>query len=333
MSPQSTYITNTSTNSKSEEEFIQEPPFAIQVEFVEGCNLRCSFCGLNGIRGKENNLKFMHSDTVEVICDGISEANWNSRIEFAMHGEPTLHPSLIPIVDDFRTRLPRHHLMMTSNGGGLLKDPTRLVDALLENLNVLALDNYENVNIVSKIIASYKGIHTPIQYPSDRRGNPHRKRKYTEHDLVVVQDISNAAKGTHSSINNHCGAGAPLNNEAEGKRCAKPFREMSIRWDGSIAICCNDWRGVYKIGNVNQTKIYDLWQHPRLQAARRFLYHGQRSFTPCLGCDAISYRPGLLPDHMGKVELPLPTKEDQAIVDQALAGKPYTLPVLRSWEH
>lgn len=28
-----------------------------------------------------------------------------------------------------------------------------------------------------------------------------------------------------------------------GKRCAMPFREMAIRWDGSVALCCDDWRG------------------------------------------------------------------------------------------
>ena len=32
--------------------FYQDPPNAIQVEFVEGCNLACSFCGIQYIREK-----------------------------------------------------------------------------------------------------------------------------------------------------------------------------------------------------------------------------------------------------------------------------------------
>ena len=31
----------------------QDPPNAIQVEFVEGCNLACSFCGIQSIRENE----------------------------------------------------------------------------------------------------------------------------------------------------------------------------------------------------------------------------------------------------------------------------------------
>ena len=29
---------------------MQEPPFCIQFELTEGCNLACSFCGIQGIR-------------------------------------------------------------------------------------------------------------------------------------------------------------------------------------------------------------------------------------------------------------------------------------------
>lgn len=310
----------------------QAPPFCVQVELVEGCNLRCGFCGLNGIRGKENNYKFMTLELATHLSRAIRDTEgWNPRIEFAMHGEPSMNPNMIPALATFRENLPRAHLMMTTNGAGFLKDPTR-IDAALQYLNVLAMDWYEGVAIVPKLLESYKGSIVPKRYPQNMDANPHRRRGYNEHDWVVIQDIAVATKGTHASLNNHAGAGAPKNDSAAGKRCAKPFRELSIRWDGNVAVCCNDWRGEYKCGNVWDQTLDELWHNRAFVAARRKLYRGERDFGPCAGCDALSYRPGLLPDQRGKETMMAPTQADEKVIENALAGNPYTLPVLRLWE-
>lgn len=305
----------------------------MQVELTEGCNLRCTFCGLNGIRGKENNYKFLTLDLAARIVDRLNEAGWLPRIEFAMHGEPSMNPNMVPILRLFREGLPKAHLMMTSNGGGFLRQPTQLIDDVLLYLNVLALDAYENVNIVPKLLAAYQGKHSPQFYPREASANPHTRRKQGEHHLVIVEDITVATKGTHATLNNHAGAGAPKDYSAQGKRCAKPFREISVRWDGSVAVCCNDWRGEYKCGNLVQHSLEQIWQSAAFRAARRKLYHGQRDFGPCNGCNALSYRPGLLPDQKGKRSLPLPTILDEQAIRQALAGGTLSLPVLRPWEY
>ena len=310
----------------------QEPPFAMQIELVEGCNLRCKFCGLNGIRGVNNNFKFMGLPLARKIVSEIAASGWNPRIEFAMHGEPSVNPNMITILKTFRKGLPKSYMMMTSNGAGFLKSSTKMIDLSLKYLNVLALDNYENVSIVPKILKTYKGIFNPLHYPSNRGANPHTRRLPNQHLLVIVQDISKASQGTHSLINNHAGCGAPKNDSGEGKRCAKPFRELSIRWDGNIAICCNDWRGTYKCGNIMEESLEDIWNNPAMTAARKRLYRGKRDFGPCDGCDAISYRTGLLPDKMGKETMPKFNARDAEAMDDAMRGDSYTEPVYREWE-
>jgi len=298
---------------------------------VEGCNLRCSFCGLNGIRGKENEFKQMSLRHAEDIADQIAELGWNPRLEFAMHGEPSAHRKLDTVLRKFRSRLPNHHMMMTSNGYGFLSDIT-LVDQVLESVNVLALDSYDGIKIVPRILKRYEGKHDVRYYPKDKTANPHKRRKPSERLLVVIKDIDSATSGNHATLNNHAGAGAPKNDRLQGKRCAKPFREMSIRWDGNVAICCNDWRGVYKCGYAVDEGIEEIWNGPEFVAARKKLYNGQRDFGPCDGCDAASYRTGLLPDKMGKQELSGPSESDLVIIEEACAGRSYTEPVLRDWE-
>lgn len=307
----------------------QDPPFCIQIELVEGCNLRCPFCGLNGIRGKLPDLKCMTLQTIQSIGHNIESTGWNSRIEFAMHGEPSLHPRLIEMLQNIRKILPKHSLMMTSNGAAFAHNP-QLADLCLEYLNVLGIEAYEHSTLCKRFTDRYKG--DLRFYPRDKKANPHRRRKLSEHEVVIIQDIAKATKGTHASLNNHAGSGSPPNNRAVGKRCAKPFRELSIRWDGNVAICCNDWRGIYKCGNVLEQSLTEIWHSPSFVAARRKLYWGLRDFGPCLGCDALSYRPGLLPDQRGKRSVPRPTASDLKAIEKALSGQSYTTAVLRPWE-
>lgn len=333
----------------------QEPPFAIQVEMVEGCNLRCTFCGLNGIRGKENNFKFLTLETAERIASEIARCGWTSRIEFAMHGEPTMNPQCLEIIATFRRLLPRHPIMMTSNGGGLLKGaPFSMLACLDAGLDTLAIDEYQDIPIVGKLkksiceqlgLESLKGIKSLksqsqhgdgkdihlFNYPDDDDGNPHQRKSYKR--LIFIRPINLNTSGTHASLNNHAGAGAPKDWSQAGKRCAKPFRELSFRWDGGIAICCNDWRGDYVIGNITNTPLEQLWLNERFAAARKKLYHGQRDFGPCDGCNATSYRLGLLPDKKGKEALPEASADDYDVIAAALADGPLTQPIKRPWEN
>lgn len=322
----------------------QDAPFAMQIELVEGCNLRCPFCGLNGIREPKNhNFKFMKPAVLASVLHQTVQLNWRPRVEFAMHGEPTMHEDYVSMVRVARESAPDLQLMMTSNGGGLLRGRGAIynIAQLFEaGLNVLALDDYAGIMICTKIRAQMKEYKEALaeagvqiyEYPRDPMGNPHMRRAKSAMVVTLIEDISKAAKGTHASLNNHAGAGAPKNDSMQGKRCAKPFREISIRWDGNVAICCNDWRGLYKCGNVHTEGLEAVWNGAAFVAARKKLYHGERDFGACDGCDAKSYRTGLLPDKFGKVKLPRVNTEDERAIKQAQTGAPYTKPVLRPWE-
>lgn len=319
---------------------VQEPPFAVQVELTEGCNLRCTFCGINGIREKKDmTWKFMSLATAERIAVQISSAGWNSRIEFAMHGEPTLNPEAASIIKAFRSKLPKANLMMLSNGGGLVSAAVEKISQLFAaGLNTLGLDEYKGILLVPRIRdqLSLKGPFAELtdgdvrwyDYPRQPEGNPHQR--VPSKRLVFIAPIDESTEGTHADLNTHAGCGAPPKTIAA--RCAKPFRELSFRFDGNVALCCNDWRGTYQVGSIHDLSIEGIWQHERMQAARKKLLRAERDFGPCAKCDAVSYRPGLLPDKKGQQSLPLPTETDELIIREALEKGPYTAPVMREWE-
>lgn len=315
----------------------QTPPFAVQVELVEGCNLACSFCGINGIREHAGGpYNFMTEKTAGRIAYQIYTAGWNPRVEFAMHGEPTMHPEVVARVKQFRTHLPKQQLMMTSNGGGLLRDIS-LIDQLFDaGLNLLVLDDYKTVKIVPKLLERYKGSRPVFEYPANLEAAPHRRWPRGTQAIIRVADLwtsdNEKRKGTHTKVDNHAGCAEPPPVTPLAKRCAKPFREMSFRWDGKVALCCDSWRGEYYCGDINKAYITEIWNSPEFQAARRKLYAKERTFDPCRKCDKVSYRTHWLPDPKGNETLPAPTAEDEALIKSVSRRKLLSTVVLRPWE-
>lgn len=317
-------------------------PYAIQIEPVEGCSLACSFCGIQSIRENgadaEMNIhgknsapyKFMSLETVEVIASEVARLHWNPRFELAMHGEPSMHPKIGEIIAILRKHNPKAYIMMTSNGSGMLKDAPQKVKNLFDaGLNTLALDDYKHSggwvpNIRKQMDEDILGEvkFTRHEYPADSDGNPHHR--HNKKKLVFIHDISENTTGNHTLTNQGGSSFAAVKGSLE-ERCAKPFRELSVRWDGAVAICCDDWPGVYKIGNVNELTLDAVWYHPHFEAARRKLYTANRAFGPCKGCNVRTARNGLLPDKLGKSEMEPSDAESLRYIGTALKGRVFTI--------
>lgn len=289
----------------------QDPPYSIQVELNEGCNLGCNFCGLRGMR--ENGTKpwkRMKRDTAQRIIEEIKRVGWHSRIIFSMHGEPTLNPNVVKIIAMFRKALPTTVMSMMSNGYGIVhgfgdisteQTISERVGKLMEaGLNDLIIDYYSAKGDAKTIEDALKGSEFKIEHlaPKVPLYSPR-----AGHFRVLFNPPIQKEGAINRHLCNHCGAAGPLDMSYQGKRCARPFRELSIRYDGSVAICCNDFRGEYPIGNIMDQSIEDIWYSKRFEAARILLYAGRRSFKPCLGCNALSHRVGLLPDGRGKQDM------------------------------
>ena len=288
-------------------------PFNIQIEFTEGCNKRCYFCGIRSIRKKpKEDLIFMQDKTLKNIIK--SMVNWipTTRIELAMHGEPTLHPNYLGYIATLRRYLPKAQIMLTTNGLNWIgKIETEARKALKAGCDFIVLDTYKPER--TEIHAELKKITSIeiVDYYETRKSpysNYHRKLNNT---IFVMDDIALHQDGDkRRTILNHAG-----NNLIDPKiiakkaTCTNVFREISVTAEGNVNICCMDFGSEYVCGNVNTKPLKEIWHGKEFMSARRLLANKERIFTPCVRCNkSAGARVGLLP------KMEKPTNEDYKVV-------------------
>lgn len=311
----------------------QAAPFTIQIDLAEGCNIRvprpdgteglCWACGLNGIRSAPGDYKFMSVQTAEILATQIKDAGWNSQLLFAGFGEPSMNPKVFEIIATFRKFLPKQYMVMLSNGARFCKEGA-IEELFKSGINTLAIEDYDGG--LGDTVKWPEGREV-INYPANKEGNPHQRSR--KQRLVFLTDISSETKGTHSVLNNHAGIGLPP--KKVKARCAKVFREVSVKWDGHVSICCIDWRRETDFGNVCDEPLNVIWNNHMFQAARRVLITGERDkIDICSRCDHPSYRVGLLPDKFGKEKLEPYTEEDTKLLG---SNSRVRIPIVqRPWE-
>lgn len=316
-----------------------DPPYVVKIESTEGCTLACAFCGIQTIRengadratmtnGKASGpFKFLTPEIVDKIGADMARHGWTSRIEFTLHGEPTANMRLPEFIRILRRHLPKNSIMVTSNGSGLRADPETRITALFDaGLNSLFLDDYRHSVFLDKIKPWLLYCAYPVYHYPEEKITLHQANK--DQRIVVIHDISENTSGTHQLTNQGGHSGGPAT--VLMKRCGKPFRELAIRHDGNVAICCDDWTGTYKVGSILDTDIDELWHSDRFEAARRLLYAADRRFGICAGCDVKTFRNGLLPDRMGKLSMPAPDDEARKVTREAVSGASFTPRVRKS---
>lgn len=309
-------------------------PNTVQFELVESCNRNCSFCGTQGFK-KE--FKFISKEVLLKQCKLVQESGYNPRILLAGHGENALHPKFLSCIKLMRKTMPKAWIQILTNGVSVKKDLNSICDMFRAGINDITLDEYKDSKFdreeIQKLLEEFKATDgIDVEFQIMGKGVPlYASKNYTKHRLLIIPAIDEAEITTSRNLTNHCGAGAPPNKRYKDRVCTRIFRELVFRWDGAVCMCCQDFRGEYYVGNVMKAKtLDDLWRHPRLEAARRILYHKGRTFYPCSICDLMPMREGLLPDYKGLDTMEEPTEADYEIV--ALKSKVRTTRVPRKWE-
>ena len=235
----------------------------IEVETINRCNGNCSFCPVNH-SADPREKKVMTKELFERIVYQLEEINYAGRFTTYSNNEPLLDERIVEFNQFARKHLPDARMHMFTNGTLLTLDK---FIALTDVLDELIIDNYHQE---LKLIKPCEQIR---EYCEE---HPELKKKVTI-SLRKPQEILTSRGGT-----------APNRKELVeyGKdRCALPFKQIIIRPDGKISLCCNDALGQFTLGDAGNEKLLDIWYGSRFQMVRKCLYEGRENWGNCKNCD------------------------------------------------
>ena len=197
----------------------------------------------------------------------------------------------------FRKALPKAQIQVTTNGakmrnGNMLYALRALFNA---GVNFVILDTYEpeRTDLRKQVFSSKltkEGIKV-IDYQKDTTLSPYHNHKNKISNTVFVFDDLSIVSGDirQRLLHNYAGnsKSIPPTSSPLVKKCARPFRELAVCWNGDVCICCEDAGHEFVCGNVFQPKqtLQTVWNNPPFQAVRKLLFHKNRSFSPCHRCD------------------------------------------------
>jgi radical SAM protein with 4Fe4S-binding SPASM domain len=62
------------------------------------------------------------------------------------------------------------------------------------------------------------------------------------------------------------------------------FDKLSVHYDGSVRVCCNDFDGITNLGNVNEAPLSEIWRHPQMEEYRKRLSANEYGGKLCGSC-------------------------------------------------
>jgi radical SAM protein with 4Fe4S-binding SPASM domain len=249
----------------------------LQIESRSNCNRACWFCP----RTYDRSGKYLdaaghpvfHEMPTEKIIDLLDQAQamgFRERVAFYHYSEPLLDKRNIMLAREARRRGMKPYL---HTNGDVLKHDDSLCDAVksVYGLIVVGLYDYE----------TNEELETAKQYWLNKLAG----------STIEFSPIGPMGVGSAHSI------GVPRALVPTDRRmsvpdlrydnapCHRPLIRMLIQYDGGMCHCCEDTSGAFKLGNVYEHSLEELWFSERHAEIIESLVAGRREkYNLCRNC-------------------------------------------------
>lgn len=257
----------------------------ICIETSSLCNRKCLFCPNGYFNRPDEQMGF---EVFSKIIDDLVAINYKGRVELYIYNEPTRDKRLVDLIKHVRAKLKSCSIMIATNGDYLIS-PEFLIDLFNAGLNQIQVNVYSTklaLNKLNQLIDDAIGIDPHIQRSKDIYNFVGANKRYI--DIVDKTDMGKDFSNGRHHLQNRSGNISdflPSVPEPLPKMCVRPFRIFNINWKGEALICCNDYYGDVKVGNVKDFSVEDLWNNEVMNTYRLFLQNKDRNIKLCDKCD------------------------------------------------
>lgn len=257
-----------------------------EIEFVHGCNLSCNFCPTSLAKETDKSYFQMTQRTMNRLLEFITDKN--AVINLSLRGEATIHKYFYDYVKQIKTKFPKSFLTLFTNGDRLKnEDIIRYWDC---GGDIVFMDCYSET--LSERLIKFADLNPTNNsaglFDKKNRGKrilflseppQFEKNKRQAHSWVGIMNASEWFTDNFIDKN--------FNKYPLKKKCTYPFRQLIIRANGALDLCCLDWNGVGRLGNIFDyaTDKEHIKNNPLFKQIKTMLYNKNRDFAPCDRCD------------------------------------------------
>ena len=244
----------------------------VEIETINRCNNICGFCPVSKSQDIRSYLT-MTDSLFKKIIDELSNINYSGEIAFHSNNEPLLDKELSKKILYARENCPNSYLYFYTNG--TLLNSVKVLEFKKSGINKIVVNNYNskmklNKNIVKMVeelkqnqTSNYPQIVIIIRDPNEmlnnRAGDAPNKKKNLYYYFKYFQDSP----------------------------CNLPFKDLIIRPDGKISLCCQDAYGKITLGDINESSLTNIWYGEPFKEIRKNLTQIGRKGNPlCNTCDS-----------------------------------------------
>jgi len=263
---------------------------SIDMETTNFCNRKCVFCPK--YKDERKDIELMPIETLISIVEQLKELKFKGRISFTNYGEPMSDKRLPEIAKLFRENFIKNNIDIHTNGD-YIKSPEDIIKLLDSGISGIQINIYsENRReFVNKVIEDTKNIYGTERF-FEKNNNIYDHNGEMKILYTIDRTNFDILKG-HNKLVNRAGNIPWLKGFVyKNTMCANPFRKFTIRSNGEVSLCCEDYWNKISLGNVNNTKLIDIWESEKLKDIREKLIVGRRDLIPelCAKCDHVTYR-------------------------------------------
>jgi radical SAM protein with 4Fe4S-binding SPASM domain len=281
-------------------------PRLIDVEVTNSCNFRCLMCP-TGNHQMTRASGFMSRDTFAAL----NRQCYGTGLRFIGWGEPLLHPDIVDFIRDATAWGNPTHL--NTNGSkidramahALVRAGLGSIKFSFQGADRASYAEMRNTDFFDALAGAVARMHlargdNPLPYihvstttthEDDRTIERFRERFGRLADRVTVGRTVFA----HLDLNavrlrpdERARLETFMEYEPDGLEHPRPCPEvndkLTVQWDGSVRVCCNDFDGATDLGNIDATPLKAIWRAKQIEDYRKTLAEDRYEGPLCSVC-------------------------------------------------
>jgi len=261
----------------------------INIETSSYCNRKCNYCPVSQY-DRYSEKKYMSDIVFTKIINDLRSIQYNSTLCLNLYNEPLADNHIFDRIKQIKKSIPNSLIFFNSNGDYLT---VPIIEKLSEigpviinvTLHQKPDEEYNDEDRIKHFRKFFKKLNIPFKIDTLI---PEKtiKTSFKQNGIkIMVNAINyNESGNSRSGIIKHL-----IPKQIRTNPCLRPFREITIDYNGDSWPCCNIFPDApqninYKIANLQDSNLFDIYINEKMNYFRRMLFIFSEKESICKFC-------------------------------------------------